>query len=77
MIAVGTKAGEIHRFDLAKIGHLGGGPVSCAGAGVSPLAVRNDGTIDELIGAAHTVLEAGEAFTVVTPTGGGYGPKDS
>ncbi|MBB3406851.1 5-oxoprolinase (ATP-hydrolyzing) [Rhizobium sp. BK316] len=38
---------------------------------------RNDGTIDELIGAAHTVLEAGEAFTVVTPTGGGYGPKDA
>ncbi|MBB3660378.1 5-oxoprolinase (ATP-hydrolyzing) [Rhizobium sp. BK650] len=34
---------------------------------------RNDGTIDELSGAAHTVLEAGEAFTVVTPTGGGYG----
>jgi 5-oxoprolinase (ATP-hydrolysing) len=36
---------------------------------------RNDGTIDELIGAAHTVLEAGEAFTVVTPTGGGYGRR--
>ncbi|MBB3595669.1 5-oxoprolinase (ATP-hydrolyzing) [Rhizobium sp. BK529] len=35
---------------------------------------RNDGRTDELTGAAHTVLEAGEAFTVVTPTGGGYGP---
>ncbi len=34
---------------------------------------RNDGRIDELPGCAHTVLEAGEAFTVVTPTGGGYG----
>ncbi|WP_084811288.1 hydantoinase B/oxoprolinase family protein [Ensifer sp. BR816] len=34
---------------------------------------RNDGRIDELPGSAHTVLEAGEAFTVVTPTGGGYG----
>lgn len=34
---------------------------------------RNDGTVEELIGSAHTVLEAGEAFTVVTPTGGGYG----
>jgi 5-oxoprolinase (ATP-hydrolysing) len=38
---------------------------------------RNDGSIDELIGAAHTVLDAGEAFTVVTPTGGGYGVKES
>lgn len=37
---------------------------------------RNDGTIEELIGSAHTVLEAGEAFTVVTPTGGGYGKKE-
>ncbi len=37
---------------------------------------RNDGSIDELIGAAHTVLEAGEAFTVVTPTGGGFGKLD-
>ncbi|MDX0452004.1 5-oxoprolinase [Sinorhizobium medicae] len=34
---------------------------------------RNDGGIEELPGSAHTVLEAGEAFTVVTPTGGGYG----
>lgn len=34
---------------------------------------RNDGRIEELSGCAHTVLEAGEAFTVVTPTGGGYG----
>ncbi|AYG62928.1 hydantoinase B/oxoprolinase family protein [Rhizobium jaguaris] len=38
---------------------------------------RNDGTIDELIGAAHTVLDAGEAFTVVTPTGGGYGKPEA
>jgi 5-oxoprolinase (ATP-hydrolysing) len=34
---------------------------------------RNDGRIEELPGCAHTVLDAGEAFTVVTPTGGGYG----
>ncbi|OCP00001.1 MULTISPECIES: hydantoinase B/oxoprolinase family protein [unclassified Ensifer] len=34
---------------------------------------RNDGRTEELPGCAHTVLEAGEAFTVVTPTGGGYG----
>ncbi|APG93770.1 hydantoinase B/oxoprolinase family protein [Sinorhizobium americanum] len=34
---------------------------------------RNDGRIEEFAGSAHTVLETGEAFTVVTPTGGGYG----
>ncbi|APG87251.1 5-oxoprolinase (plasmid) [Sinorhizobium americanum CCGM7] len=34
---------------------------------------RNDGRIEEFAGSAHTVLEADEAFTVVTPTGGGYG----
>ncbi|MBP1872086.1 5-oxoprolinase (ATP-hydrolyzing) [Ensifer adhaerens] len=39
------------------------------------LVRRNDGRIEELSGCAHTVLEAGEAFTVVTPTGGGYGKK--
>lgn len=37
------------------------------------LVRRNDGRTEELAGCAHTVLEAGEAFTVVTPTGGGYG----
>ncbi|MDX0440222.1 5-oxoprolinase [Sinorhizobium medicae] len=37
---------------------------------------RNDGRIEELPGSAHTVLEAGEAFTVVTPTGGGYGKDE-
>ncbi|KQY78855.1 5-oxoprolinase [Ensifer sp. Root142] len=39
------------------------------------LVRRNDGRTEELSGCAHTVLEAGEAFTVVTPTGGGYGKK--
>ncbi|MEZ2132199.1 MULTISPECIES: hydantoinase B/oxoprolinase family protein [unclassified Sinorhizobium] len=34
---------------------------------------RNDGRVEEFPGAAHTILEAGEAFTVITPTGGGYG----
>ncbi len=34
---------------------------------------RNSGTLDILIGSAHTQLEAGEAFIVTTPTGGGYG----
>ncbi|MBL8588494.1 MAG: hydantoinase B/oxoprolinase family protein [Methylobacteriaceae bacterium] len=34
---------------------------------------RKDGRIEELKGCDQTVLEAGEAITIVTPTGGGYG----
>ncbi len=34
---------------------------------------RLSGTIDVLGGCDQTVLEAGEAVTVITPTGGGYG----
>jgi 5-oxoprolinase (ATP-hydrolysing) len=34
---------------------------------------RNDGRIEELAGCAQTVLEAGEAIEIVTPTGGGWG----
>jgi len=34
---------------------------------------RLDGRIDELKGCDQTVLEAGEAVTVIKPTGGGYG----
>lgn len=34
---------------------------------------RLDGRIEELAGSDQTVLEAGEAVTVITPTGGGYG----
>jgi 5-oxoprolinase (ATP-hydrolysing) len=34
---------------------------------------RLDGTVEELAGCDQTVLEAGEAITIVTPTGGGYG----
>jgi 5-oxoprolinase (ATP-hydrolysing) len=34
---------------------------------------RRDGRLDELQGADQTVLEAGEAVIVRTPTGGGYG----
>ena len=37
------------------------------------LVRRADGSVEALGGCAQTVLEAGEAFTVVTPTGGGYG----
>ena len=34
---------------------------------------RNDGTVLSLSGCDQVVLEAGEAVTVVTPTGGGFG----
>jgi 5-oxoprolinase (ATP-hydrolysing) len=34
---------------------------------------RNDGRREELPGCAQTVLEAGEAIEIVTPTGGGWG----
>jgi 5-oxoprolinase (ATP-hydrolysing) len=34
---------------------------------------RKDGRIDKLEGCDQTVLEAGEAIIIVTPTGGGYG----
>jgi 5-oxoprolinase (ATP-hydrolysing) len=37
------------------------------------LVRRNDGRIEDIGGCALTVLEEGEAITVVTPTGGGYG----
>jgi len=37
------------------------------------LVRRADGSVEVLGGCAQTVLEAGEAFTIVTPTGGGYG----
>jgi 5-oxoprolinase (ATP-hydrolysing) len=34
---------------------------------------RKDGTLEALEGADQTVVEAGEAVIVRTPTGGGYG----
>ena len=34
---------------------------------------RLDGRMEDLRGCGQTVLEAGEAVCVVTPTGGGYG----
>ncbi len=38
---------------------------------------RADGRLDELPGCARVVLEAGEAITIITPTGGGFGaPPD-
>jgi 5-oxoprolinase (ATP-hydrolysing) len=41
------------------------------------LVRRRDGRMEDLKGCDQTVLEAGEAVTIVTPTGGGWGdPKD-
>jgi 5-oxoprolinase (ATP-hydrolysing) len=37
------------------------------------LVRRLDGRVEELRGCDQTVLEAGEAITIVTPTGGGWG----
>ncbi|WP_105373574.1 hydantoinase B/oxoprolinase family protein [Neorhizobium huautlense] len=37
---------------------------------------RLDGTLEELGGCAQTVVNAGEAVTVVTPTAGGYGKAE-
>ena len=54
---------------VASFGIKGGSPGELG----RNLVRRNDGRTEELPGCAHTVLEAGEAFTVVTPTGGGYG----
>ena len=52
--------------DYGRVGSL----LSCMG---ESLVRRLDGHIDELGGCDQTVLEAGEAVTVVTPTGGGFG----
>ncbi len=38
---------------------------------------RADGRVEMLGGCDQTVLEAGDAITIVTPTGGGYGPASS
>jgi 5-oxoprolinase (ATP-hydrolysing) len=40
------------------------------------LVRRLDGRVEEIGACDQTVLEAGEAITIVTPTGGGWGdPK--
>jgi 5-oxoprolinase (ATP-hydrolysing) len=39
------------------------------------LVRRLDGRVDELAGCDETMLEAGEAVTIVTPTGGGFGRR--
>jgi 5-oxoprolinase (ATP-hydrolysing) len=51
-----------------------------AGGGIGELGAnrvrRLDGTVEELAGCAQTVLEAGEAVEIVTPTGGGFGKAE-
>ncbi|MBB4018041.1 5-oxoprolinase (ATP-hydrolyzing) [Chelatococcus caeni] len=49
---------------------LAGGEPGQAGRN---LVRRKDGRIEELGGCDQTLIEAGEAITIVTPTGGGYG----
>jgi 5-oxoprolinase (ATP-hydrolysing) len=55
---------KVRPFGLA-----GGAPGECG----RTLVRRNDGRIEELEACDQTLLEAGEAVTVITPTGGGYG----
>ncbi|MBV5263752.1 hydantoinase B/oxoprolinase family protein [Pinisolibacter aquiterrae] len=69
------------RLDFAILsGHRRVPPFGLRGGEPGSLGInrvrRNDGSIETLPGAAHTVLEAGEAFTVITPTGGGWGRPD-
>jgi 5-oxoprolinase (ATP-hydrolysing) len=51
-------------------------PHGLAGGGEGELGLttvrRLDGSVEELAGCAQTLIEAGEAVTVVTPTAGGY-----
>jgi 5-oxoprolinase (ATP-hydrolysing) len=50
-------------------GMEGGSPGECG----QNLVRRNDGVIETLEGCDQTVLEPGEAVTIITPTGGGWG----
>jgi 5-oxoprolinase (ATP-hydrolysing) len=66
------------RMDLAILsGHRRVPNFGMEGGGVGELgrnyAVRADGRREMLEGCAQTVLEAGEAVEIVTPTGGGWG----
>ena len=38
---------------------------------------RNNGQMERLEGCDATVIEAGEAIIIQTPTAGGYGPSGS
>ncbi|KPL51563.1 5-oxoprolinase [Prosthecomicrobium hirschii] len=68
----------LERMDCAVLsGHRRLHPFGMAGGGPGELGSntvrRRDGTTEDLGGCGQTVLEPGEAITVVTPTSGGYG----
>jgi len=58
---------------VAPFGVAGGEP----GEVGQTLIRRNDGTVVTLGGCDQVVLEAGEAVTIVTPTGGGFGRREA
>ena len=41
-----------------------------------PASLARDGTMERLKGADATVVDAGEAIIIQTPTAGGYGKPD-
>jgi 5-oxoprolinase (ATP-hydrolysing) len=68
----------LERMDCAILSsHRNRAPQGIAGGGPGQpgrtLVRRRDGRIEELPACAQTVLEAGEAITVITPTAGGWG----
>jgi 5-oxoprolinase (ATP-hydrolysing) len=38
---------------------------------------RASGALEDLPASAHTTMQPGDAITIITPTGGGYGPRSS
>jgi 5-oxoprolinase (ATP-hydrolysing) len=68
----------LERMDCAILSsHRKRAPLGVAGGGAGEvgrtLVRRADGRIEELAACAQTVLEPGEAVTVITPTPGGWG----
>jgi 5-oxoprolinase (ATP-hydrolysing) len=68
----------LERMDCAILsGHRRVRPFGLAGGESGELGHnsirRRDGAVQRLEGCAQTIVEAGEAVTIVTPTGGGYG----
>ncbi|MEJ1161154.1 hydantoinase B/oxoprolinase family protein [Prosthecomicrobium sp. N25] len=68
----------LERMDCAVLsGHRRVRPFGMAGGEPGELGAnlvrRKDGHVDDLGGCGQTILEPGEAITVVTPTAGGYG----
>ena len=57
---------------IQPFGQNGGQPGECG----ENLVRRNDGHVESLPGCASTVLDEGEAITIITPTGGGFGKSE-